>query len=83
MEDVSTRRSLFFLYSPSLEFNTRKICLHLTSALSIVRVTPSFNHRSSKILGHQLGNEGEQAFFSTLKQLSKDRQAALGAKHGK
>lgn len=33
-------------------------------------------------MGHQLGNEGEQAFFSTLKQLSKDRQAALGAKHG-
>ena len=63
-------------------FSSRRRCCCL-SALSIVRVTLSFNHRSSKILGHQLGNEGEQAFFSTLKQLSKDRQAALGAKHGK
>ena len=70
-----------FLFSSRRRRRRRRRCL---SALSIVRVTLSFNHRSSKILiGHQLGSEGEQAFFSTLKQLSKDRQAALGAKHGK
>ena len=69
-----------FLFSSRRRCRRRRRCL---SALSIVRVTLSFNHRSSKILGHQLGSEGEQAFFSTLKQLSKDRQAALGAKHGK